>query len=118
MTRKTPLAFIGSWLALALAPGTITSAAEPTSATAATGVLTGTISNSATGNLLEGARVEIPILGLAALTDNTGRFLLTGVPAGTHEVLVSYIGLDSVRRETGVAAGQRMTQDFDLTTGL
>ncbi len=118
MTRKNPLAFIGGWLALALAPGTIISAAEPTSATAATGVLTGTISNSATGNLLEGARVEIPTLGLTALTDNTGRFLLTGVPAGTHEVLVSYIGLDSVRRQTGVAAGQRMTQDFDLTTGI
>ncbi|MBM3842833.1 MAG: hypothetical protein FJ397_06140 [Verrucomicrobia bacterium] len=37
-----------------------------------TGTLSGVVSNSATGNLLEGARVEAPALGLVALTDLTG----------------------------------------------
>eukprot|EP01036_Dinobryon_divergens_P042143 gene42143-55959_t len=41
-----------------------------------------------------------------------------GVPAGTHEVLVSYIGLDSVRAQVTVSPGQRAVRDFDLTTGV
>ena len=82
------------------------------------GVITGNVSNAATRNLLSGARVEIPSLALGALTDDTGRYVLAGVPAGSHEVLVSYIGLDSVRRQVSLAAGQRVAQDFDLTTGI
>jgi len=35
--------------------------------------LSGNVSNVATGNLLEGARVAVPALGLSALSDNTGR---------------------------------------------
>src|SRR5687768_7061190 len=64
-------------------------------ATANAGSIAGTVSNTATGNLLEGAKVEVPSLGLAALTDNTGRFVFSGVPAGTHDVVVSYLGLDT-----------------------
>ena len=86
-------------------------AAEP-------GSVTGTVSNAATRNLLPGARVEIVSLGLSALTDDTGRYVLAGVPAGSHELVVAYIGLDAVRRTVTVAAGQRMAQDFDLTTGI
>ena len=82
------------------------------------GVITGNVSNAATRNLLSGARVEIPSHALGALTDDTGRYVLAGVPAGSHEVLVSYIGLDSVRRQVSLAAGQRVAQDFDLTTGI
>ena len=81
-------------------------------------MFTGSASNSATGNLLEGARVEFVALGLIALTDNTGRFLFTVVPAGTHEVAVYYLGLDPVRSEVTIAAGQRAVRNFDLTTGL
>lgn len=80
-------------------------------------VLTGTVSNVATGNLLEGAKVEIPRLSVETLTDNTGRFVLS-VPPGTHEVVVSYLGLDPVRRQVVVSAGQRADQNFDLTTGI
>lgn len=118
MKSTKPLATLGVWLALALAPGLAVYAAQPTSAAAATGVLTGTVNNTATGNLLEGARVEISTLGVAALTDNTGRFVLAGVPAGTHEVVVSYIGLDPARRQVSISASQSVNQDFDLTTGI
>lgn len=37
-----------------------------------TSTLTGTVSNTATGNLLEGARIAVPALGLSVLTDPTG----------------------------------------------
>jgi TonB-dependent receptor len=82
------------------------------------GTLTGSVSNTATGNLLEGAKVEIAQLGLTTLTDNTGRVVLNAVPSGNHEIVVSYIGLDPVRATVSVAAGQRIVRNFDLTTSI
>jgi hypothetical protein len=80
------LAFVG-WSGLPFAGGR---AAE-----AGTAVLSGTVSNAATGNLLEGARVEVPRQSLAALTDNTGRYVLTG-RAGRARTRSSssYLGLE------------------------
>jgi len=120
MKRTHPFFLPGIWIALALAPSTAAQDAgrSVASATAGTAVLTGTVSNTATGNLLEGARVEISQLGLVALSDNTGRYTLSAVPAGTHEVMVSYLGLDPIRGEVTTAPGQRMTRDFDLTTSI
>ncbi|MDO8545388.1 MAG: TonB-dependent receptor [Opitutaceae bacterium] len=96
----------------------VCNAAVVTGRAAEPAVLTGTVSNTATGNLLEGARIEVPQLGLATLTDITGRYMLSPLPAGTHEVVVSYIGLDSARSQVAVGAGQRTTRDFDLTTAI
>ncbi len=86
--------------------------------TAATGTLTGTVSNAATRNLLDGARVEVRSLGLSAVTDATGRYVLDDVPAGTHELVATYLGLDDQRHTITVAAGARATRDFDLTSGV
>jgi hypothetical protein len=83
-----------------------------------TATVTGTVSNTATGNLLEGARVAVPALGLVTVTDSTGAYVLTDLPAGTHELVVSYVGLDSTRARVTVAAGQRAVRDFDLTTEI
>ncbi len=85
-------------------------------ATAAT--ISGNVSNLATGNLLQGARVEIPALGVSALVDETGRYILPSVPAGTHELVVTYLGLDSQRAVVAVTADQTATRNFDLTTGI
>ena len=81
----------------------------------ATGVVSGAVSNAATRNLLEGAKVEAPALGRSVLTDNTGRFSLSGLPAGTVELVVSYLGLDAKRETVTVAAGQRVVRNFDLS---
>ncbi|MEY3609050.1 MAG: hypothetical protein RLZZ447_1838 [Verrucomicrobiota bacterium] len=85
---------------------------------ASPGALTGTVSNAATRNLLEGARVEVPALGVAVVTDATGRYTLEGLPAGSHEVAVSYLGLDPQRALIAVPAGGRLTRDFELTTAI
>ena len=82
------------------------------------GTLTGTVNNRATGDLLEGARVAVPQLGVSALTDNTGRFVLTDLPAGTHDVVASYVGLDAVHSKVEITPGRRAIRDFDLTTGI
>ncbi len=81
-------------------------------------MISGSVNNSGTGNLLEGAKVEIPALGLSVLADNAGRYVLSGVPAGTHEVVASYLGLDPIRAAVVVAAGQRAVRDFELTSAI
>jgi TonB-dependent receptor len=85
---------------------------------AETGTVTGAVSNLATGNMLEGARVEIPSLGLRALSDGTGRYVISNVPAGSHEVVATYIGLDPAKMTLMVGAGGQAVQNFDLTSGI
>ncbi|WP_414663145.1 TonB-dependent receptor [Horticoccus sp. 23ND18S-11] len=87
-------------------------------ADATTGTLTGTVSNPVTRNLLEGARIEVSGTGLSALTDNTGRYVLTGLPTGTHEIVATYLGLDPVRRQVTIAADGRTVSDFTLSTAI
>jgi hypothetical protein len=53
-----------------------------------------------------------------ALTDNTGQYVLNNVPAGTHEVVVSYTGLDVEHANLTVGAGLRATRDFNLTSNV
>ena len=82
------------------------------------GSISGTVTNSATGNLLEGARIEVPTLGLRVLSDNTGSYIFSGVPAGAHEIVVNYIGLDVVKTIVNVSASQRAVRNFEMTTGI
>ncbi len=82
------------------------------------GTITGNVSNAATGNLLAGARISVPAFGTSTLADSTGRYVLTGVPTGTHEVVASYLGLDSLNVQVTVATGSIATRDFDLTSGV
>jgi TonB-dependent receptor len=84
----------------------------------AAGAVAGAVSNAATRNLLEGARVEIPALGLGTLTDAGGRYTLAPVPAGAHEIVVSYLGLDAQRAAVTVPPDGRVTRDFDLTAAI
>ncbi len=83
-----------------------------------TATLTGTVSNLATGNLLEGARVDLPTLGVSVLTDNTGLYVLPALPAGAHEVVVSYLGLDTARATVTATTGARAVRNFDLTAAI
>ena len=71
---------------------------------AATGSISGNVVNAGTGRLLEGAKVELPKLGLSTLTDQTGRFLLREVPAGSHEIVATYLGLDALTATVVVAS--------------
>ncbi|MSU73083.1 MAG: TonB-dependent receptor [Opitutus sp.] len=79
--------------------------------------ITGTVSNSATANMLFGAKVEVPRLGVSAFTDAAGRYVVA-VPPGTHEVVASYTGLDPIRQQVTVGRGQRAGQNFELTTEI
>ncbi|MBL9200317.1 MAG: TonB-dependent receptor [Opitutaceae bacterium] len=80
--------------------------------------LTGSVSNAGTRDLLEGAVVAVPALGRTVFTDNTGRYTLADVPAGVHEIVVTYTGLESARRSVTVASDPRASQDFELTAAI
>ena len=92
--------------------------ANPAARAAELGTITGSVSNSATRNTLEGAVVAVPALSVSTLTDNSGRYTLSNLPAGMHEIVVTYIGLDAVHQKVAVSAGESLTRDFDLTTGV
>ncbi len=82
------------------------------------GRLTGRVSNAATGSFLEGAVVEIPALGHQTLTDALGEYSFLDLPAGDHEVTVSYIGLDGARQRVSVGPSVGARRNFELTSGV
>ena len=71
-----------------------------------TGTITGTVADAESGQLLDGAQVHIPALGLGVLSRDGGRFTIERVPAGTHELRAELIGhLDVVRTVTVTSGG-------------
>ena len=97
-------------------PGERLRAADP--AASGTAMLTGWVSNAATGDLLRGAIVQLPGLGLTDLTGDTGSYLFRGVPPGEHEVVVTYAGLDAARERLAVSPGVTLSRNFDLTSSV
>ncbi|HVS50992.1 MAG TPA: TonB-dependent receptor [Opitutaceae bacterium] len=59
------------------------------------GSLTGTVLDAATGKFLEGATVSVEGTNIETTTEREGRFVLRDVPAGAHNVVVSYPGLET-----------------------
>jgi len=92
--------FVTAFFALgaARAPGSV----------AAAGSISGSVSSANTGNMLQGATVEIPRLKKSALTDSGGHFSLTAVPPGGYDVVISYPGF-AEQRQT-VVVGERQTR--------
>jgi iron complex outermembrane recepter protein len=113
--KRAVQAGLFSILSLALvAPAT---RAADTTATSSTGVVSGIVTNKTTGNGLTGARVEVPALSVGTLVDNTGRYVLN-LPPGTHEIVVTYTGLDTERATVSAAAGRPAVKDFVLGSSV
>jgi len=66
------------------------------------------------GQSLGAAQVFIDGLGIGALTQQNGRYLLLNVPAGTHTVTAERIGYAPVTQQVTLTAGQAVAQDFTL----
>lgn len=54
--------------------------------------ISGTVTDARTGEPLIGANVHLEGTLIGTVTDTTGRFTLTGIPAGTHRLRVGFIG--------------------------
>ena len=58
---------------------------------------------------LAGTQVSIPARNIGALARADGRFLIPGIPAGTHVVEFRIIGFALQTQEVTVVAGQSVT---------
>jgi iron complex outermembrane recepter protein len=110
--RLLALAIAGS---LALAA---TASAAQAPAAAGTGSISGWVSNQATRDLLHGATVELPGLNRTTRTDDTGSYLFRGLPAGVHEIVATYTGLNPLRATVTVPPDVVTRQNFELTSEI
>ena len=115
--RKATLATAARSLALgSLAVCSISALTVPAAAQSEEiGRLSGQVSDAAQGKNLRGASVEIPALNLTTQTDSEGRFTLRRVPAGTHSVVINYVGRTEVTETVTIASGQTETISVSLT---
>ncbi|OAM90107.1 TonB-dependent receptor [Termitidicoccus mucosus] len=72
---------------------------------AQTGTLAGRVSDAATGRSLHGAIVQVLNTPFRDYTDPDGRYSLSGLPAGTHNIEVEYVGLDIFRQTVTISPG-------------
>lgn len=82
---------------------------------AQTGTVSGTISDA--DGALVGASVSVAGTSTGTTTDVDGSYSLT-LNAGSHTLVVSYIGYESTRRDVNVTAGGKTTADFLLASGV
>ncbi len=66
---------------------------------------------------LAGATIFIDGL-VGTATDADGFYSFVNLPAGTHEVVVSYIGFEEQTETIEIAAGETLVQSFELTPGI
>ena len=90
-------------------------AASPASAQA---TLTGIVTNSATGAVLEGARVQLKGSALETTTDNLGTYRFQGLPAGEAVLLVTYTGLSPAEAAATLGAAGTVRRDVGLTAEI
>jgi TonB-dependent starch-binding outer membrane protein SusC len=93
------------------AASAVTDAARPVTMAA---VLTGSVVDSVSSRPLANAQVAVVGTQLGALTNDAGRFTITGVPAGTHTVRTILIGYAPQTRTVTVVDGQSAAVDFQL----
>ena len=70
--------------------------------------LSGLVKASGTGEMLTGATVAVPALALGASTDERGAYSLT-LPEGRYQVVVSFIGYQTLTRDINLTRNQRQT---------
>jgi TonB-linked SusC/RagA family outer membrane protein len=85
------------------------------SAQAASGTITGRITDAAAGTPLTGANVRITGSQVGAQTAADGRYTIRGVTPGTVELQINRIGYEAKKTTATVAAGRTVTVDATLS---
>lgn len=66
------------------------------------------------GQSLSGANIVLKNTKLATISDSMGVYRITNIPSGDYEVLVSYTGFKSQKKNISVTDTTEITLDFDL----
>ncbi len=82
-----------------------------------TGTITGTVSDVATGQLLESAIVRLDGAQSGVLTTDAGRYLIIGVAAGSHQLTFDILGYESQTLAVDVVAGETAVLNAELVSG-
>jgi TonB-dependent receptor len=88
-------------------------ASWPAMAQTGRGTLAGSVAD-AQGSVLQGAKVKVEPGGATALSNQTGQFEFTGLPAGAYTVSISYTGFSDFTQQATVVAGQAAHLDAKL----
>ena len=83
-------------------------------ATAQTGTVRGTVTDSAVGNSIEGAEVSVVGTTIRVVTRSNGQYTLTGVSAGPQTLRVRMVGYVAFERSVTVSGSQETVADFQL----
>jgi len=118
MTRRPILAFLAlglawtppAWAGSAASPPLPPDQAQP----AATGRITGTVTDAGSGAPVPEAQVSIAGTALGAQTNAEGRFTIAGVAPGSVTLVVRRIGYQEERRPLTVTSGGTVTADVRL----
>lgn len=87
----------------------------PLGAYAQTGTITGLVTDGTSGQPLSTAQVFISGLDVGTLTQQNGRFLIAGVPQGTHTVTAQRIGYGTVTQQVSVVTNQTAVVDLVMS---
>jgi len=77
--------------------------------------LNGFVKDATSGETLLFANVILIDTAFGTATNNSGYYTLTGLPAGTYEVVCTYIGYKTFREEITLAEGEAQRLDINLT---
>ena len=80
-----------------------------------TGVLRGFLTDSLSGEVLPYGNIFIQEINEGTSTDNSGYYLFPGLPAGVHNVNISYVGYEDKELETRVVVNQTTLLNIQLT---
>ncbi len=78
--------------------------------------ISGIIKNTR-GEPLPGATIQIEELGIGAITDVNGRYRISGLKEGIHDLQIAYIGYETII-QTITLVGDKLNKNFQLVTDL
>ena len=77
--------------------------------------ISGSVSDSISGDYLVGANVYIENTAIGTSTDEKGRYSLTNINKGIYDITVSYIGYKKVSKKINLVNERFITMDFKLS---
>lgn len=67
---------------------------------------------------MPGATIVVESINRGTISDNYGYYTITGIPEGTYDLSVSYIGFNPDKKQVSVETGQTTVVDFSLKAGI
>jgi TonB-linked SusC/RagA family outer membrane protein len=81
-----------------------------------TGTITGTVTDTLTGDTLPGANISVEDTQFGTAAGANGSYRISDVPAGEYTVRATFVGYQTSAAEVTVEAGETVTQNFSLAT--